>query len=927
MGQENQIRGLLRRITGRTGLSSADSAGGLVPLSPDQKKSYPYVIYEKGSNSPIDRVLAQATYDAMVVRVVDFPIAVDFECTGSDTRIVVRTAAVKLGDQRAQSALFLGVKEATARRISNGNELPSTTNDYIQKAQAEAGRLVNDFMSSGFYEPFKEYYGGLRWGLDQERFVRALFVHGADYDSSFLDNNLTGGHLSNLTYKLGFSMDYSETSKWYETTPAQIMEKFPNLDYRRLADGGFRNTEEGQKLYSAFRELCGQILAERNKRGSERFIAPDGTEPPRPLIPLARHPVVESLFIDEISLDHPTRKYDFGPSELIGLILDSDSQPAHKRLTETINNRVQNTHRFVFDGPSEFEHKSRLISSVLYAYKSAEDPHRRALLKQDLLDIINGYTNQGVIAESVLEENITGARADYDSPDIHEVKDIVRNIIKIGLMSPDPEIVSRVEALIVQYVPDNSQAIMKPDLFALSRGKIMLTIIDALNEVRLGSSPEVLERVSVRVFGSEAVGTQVRSIVEMAIQSMKLKNTSEVNKALVVWRKFGLSFGDKKDPKEVAARAEFNRQLEPSNQMHAEQHSAKNRLLLSLLTELTKSGLLESGDREIASLFKGLVGRIDFRQYDMKALPGEYCKLVSLANDPAVGESQRSDILWHFNGQFEYTNTDALHLLVPVVLDMFQIALGPVNEIRMPTNATSHAVSAISGLVREHRGMFKAVSQTQLGILAQYGTGVQEHAKRLFSGRMITDGEDDIDNTQTEGLVDWQKGTVRAFRGLIRELKEIEGHYQEYQHIEMVKVFPHEYYPWVLREMRDFWQSMRYEMSYQGREGDITGLYRALDNLIRNRLVIQEQYPEDFDPIEQGHLDELLRIGYDRMIVPHDIKYNSTVWQKGLPFITRVISHMPVSVLQAMIAKHTNTSFGEFLQEEHARRNKEEEVQ
>src|SRR3990167_10544747 len=124
---------------------------------------------------------------------------------------------------------------------------------------------------------------------------------------------------------------------------------------------------------------------------------------------------------------------------------------------------------------------------------------------------------------------------------------------------------------------------MKPDLFALSRGKIMLTIIDALNEVRLGSSPEVLERVSVRVFGSEAVGTQVRSIVEMAIQSMKLKNTSEVNKALVVWRKFGLSFGDKKDPKEVAARAEVNRQLEPSNKMHAEQHSAKNRLLLSTM--------------------------------------------------------------------------------------------------------------------------------------------------------------------------------------------------------------------------------------------------------------------------------------------------------------------------------------------------------
>lgn len=927
MRQENPIRGAIRKITRRPGLPTPEGVGGLVPLNPDQKRAFPYVIYKEESNSPLDATLSQATCSALAARASEFPIAIDLGSDGAQVNLVVRTASDNRQEQRAQSAMFLGTKEATRRVVLEDSTVASEA-DYAQSAHAEAARLVGDFMDSGIYEPFKEYYGGLRWGSDQDRIKRALFVHTSDFDPDFLAQNLTGGHLSNISFHLGMDLSYRETDTWRNIPIEDLLAKYPDLDYRRLADEQYRSTEQGQRLYKQYKELCGSVMAERNKR-VEGQVTEEGIIPARPMIPLSRAPIVEALIADEVRLDHPTPKYDFGPWDLTDIILDSDSTYAHERLTATINTRVPQAYRRVWDGPSEFQHKHRLISSVLHAYRTSEDPQHRAILRQDILTILDGYTNGGAIAETMaIEDAEFRARgSQYGSMELPRVKDIVKDIIRVGLVAPDPEIVARVEELVNHYTPENTQALAHPDPLAISRGELMLCVIDSLKLIRVDSSPEVLERVAARVFGDASVSAETRGIVETAIQSMELRNTPDVNKAFLAWRKFGHSYGDEKNPDEVRACEEYDRQLEPSNRLSQEQHQSKNRLILQLLTKLTQSGLA-ARNPEATYIFLGLVERIDFNKaYEMKALPSEYYELVKIASDPKLGETQRNKILWRFQDQFEYVDSDSTHLLVPVVLDMFQIGLGAPDAVRLPTKETSHGLAAVSSLVYKHgRSMFKSASQEQLAILGQYSTAIREHAQRILT-RQVTDGTPQIAVKRKDLVGERQRGMIDYLEDTARELKRIEEYYEEYLHIERVKVYPHEYYPWVLDQMGEFWSHLQYE----AREGEARGLFGRLQQVVRNRLVLHEnpdQYQEGFDVIGDGHLDELLLVGYEGMVVPHDIKYNNTVWQKGLPWMTQAISHMPETVVQAMVKKYASThpAFAKYVQEAHARWNERGEV-
>ncbi|MBI4004587.1 hypothetical protein HY358_00455, partial [Candidatus Roizmanbacteria bacterium] len=283
MGQENPIRGALRKITSRHGLLTSEGVSGLVPLNPDQKRAFPYVIYKEESNSPIDIALAQATCDVLAARASDFPIAIDIEPNGTQgqMQIVIRTATDNRQEQRAQSAMFIGTKEATRIAVFTGEAHDASVADYSQIARAEGARLVGDFMDSGIYEPFKEYYGGLRWGTDQEKIKRALFVHTADFNPDFIAQNLVGGHLSNLSFHLGMDISYREIDTWRKMPVEDILAKYPELDYRRLADKEYRSTEQGQRLYKQYKELCGSVMVERNKR-VERQVTEEGTIPARP---------------------------------------------------------------------------------------------------------------------------------------------------------------------------------------------------------------------------------------------------------------------------------------------------------------------------------------------------------------------------------------------------------------------------------------------------------------------------------------------------------------------------------------------------------------------------------------------------------------------------------------------------------------------
>lgn len=935
---------LLKRLV-RRGLNTSRRdipIGVIMPLRSKERKEYPHIIYEIESTSPYDHALVLATQEAMLDA--QFPIVVDLEGKGSDLKAVVRTSAPERRDQAVQSALFLGLTEATRKGMEPSVEAVGTRqvpdiSEYGIQAGAVAGGLLQGLTSKPeLMEEFRGYYGGLRWRTDQERFIRALFIHGVDFDPEFLDQSLNGSHISSLVYRLEADIPYEQRRDWYSTEPSEIFERFPELDYRRLEDEDFRATPEGQKLLKEYAKLCGDILADQNKKRIDINITKDGEEIARPQIPLSKHPIIEALVVDELSVDRPKPKYDFGPSDLTDIVLDSDSEAAHHALVTAINTRLPEGHRRVFDGPDEFDHKHRNIWSILRSYnETLVGDRRRELLSRDVVRIMDAFTGEGEIATSVREDNIeyrvksrswNSDGEATNSTEVYKIKDIVRDLIKFGITAPDPEIVARAEGLIDQYISENSVKLTGPDALSLTGADLMLVLIDALKEVSMGSQPAAFARAGTRVFGDAAIGEQLREFTEGRIQAIEIRSTPDVLLAIKELRKYGLSLDDNKSPEEVEARRRYEELVRPANQLVEGQRQTKNQLLLNLLKQLVGSDILVQNG-EAAKLFTGFVKRVEFSDYHMRQLPAEYHALMGLANNPNLTERQRNDILWQMQNQFEYIESEAAYMLVPVVLDMYQVALGPVDAVRLPTKDTSHGLSAATQIVRKHgHGMFKSASQDQLETLVNYEKAIRAHAERVATSAIIEDGEADSD-VDIAGLQEWQKESIGNLRDVMRQLQSIEEYYESYLRIEAVKAYPHIYYPWLLEQMIPFWQKMQWEVREEKRPSrDIKELYRVLKDHVEKRLVIREpdDYTEDFDVIDEGHVDTLIKECYDRMVVPHDIKYNTTVWQDGLSFMHAAVAYMPPALLERIKVKYPNSKFVEYLEKEHARWKKEEEI-
>src|SRR5581483_229411 len=168
---------------------------------------------------------------------------------------------------------------------------------------------------------------------------------------------------------------------------------------------------------------------------------------------------------------------------MTGIILDSDSVPAHQALIASINRRVPEESRRVFDGPSEFQHKHGTIRSVMRAYREAsDDDSTRAVLKEDLLTVMQEYTGNGIIAESVRAGYYDWMARGFNYPpqEVGEVKKIVSDLITEGLAAKDMEIVGAAENIVFQSLAGNNQGLVeKADPLALDRSEILLAVLDA----------------------------------------------------------------------------------------------------------------------------------------------------------------------------------------------------------------------------------------------------------------------------------------------------------------------------------------------------------------------------------------------------------------------------------------------------------------
>ncbi len=880
--------------------------------SADLKREYPHVIYEQVSDSTAYEVFVSASYNAMAAA--GYQIAVEVESNerqGTST-YTIRTKESDRHEQALQGTLFLGLTEATKAVLLNGNSY-----DNLEvEAAGVSDKLLHDLVDDEeMFKAFREYYTGLRWSTDQEKLVRAVFRYSTEYNEKDIKDNLNGGFLGSLVFDLGLDskIPYEQRKNWYTADPEQILARHKEIDYKRLKDATFAESEEGKRLKAAYARAVGQVTGDAYYRG-ERTITGKGEVLPRPQIPLLKVPIVEALMIDEVSLDRPKAKYNMGPSDVVGLLAYSSSERAHTALVKSINTRVPKDARHVFDGPSEFQHKLGNIWDIIRAYTEYKSyPDKRKLLAADLTAILDAYSNQGEIAESVREGHFEYVRVHgqkYFGEGVHTVKETVIDLLQVAIASSDSSLTAKAQEVMRSYIGGAGGLVVDRDPLVLSRGELVLIVLDSIKNFDPTGNPTLLKNIAIELLGGK--GKSVADLAALHMTAVGLRQKPNVSLALKEMRRHSFQIDGKSKEADVA-REKFNQLTKRSDNIFDDIRTQKNKILIGLIDDLMGDG--EDPDR----LIEGLINRVEMRSREISELPSEYYELIRIAKLLGPGEPRVNVIAWHMQKQFEYMSKESAHLLVPVVIDLYEVILGEPGNVIFPNDSTSHGLSAVSGLVRRQgREIFKSASPEDLQVIQNYVLEIAAHAQRITNGELLPqDLGEEVDKVEYKK---WQQEKMQQIKYSLQQLQQVGEYYKEFLHIEAVKVRPDVYYPWMLKQLVPFYRAMQFEVSEGNRPNHaVRTLHQTLADYIKNRLVIKEQYPENFDVIKDGNLDTFLYEMYKQMVVPYEIKNNGAVWKEGLTFMHYAISGMPESVVKEIEKKYPNSDFAKFVRKEHDR--------
>lgn len=751
--------------------NGTNSERRIIPPSADIHQEYPNVIYEQETSSPAFPVYIDATLKAMKAVGFRIAMAVEHDEQQGTFKYMVRTKETDRRKQSSQGALVLGLIEATRRRTESIGQT-SPGNELVPQAADISRQLLHGLIDNkDMYEVFNSYYGGLREVVDQEKFVRAIFKYGSNYDEGEISANLNGHFLNSLVSELDIDISNNERNKWNHADPEKLLRKYKELDYKRLRDPKFRSSAEGQRLMDAYAKVLGQTLGNAYHR-SERTITPDGRQLPRPHIPLSRYPIIEALMCEEVNLDRPKPRHGIGPGAVIDILTYSDSKQAHEALVRSINARLPQEYKRVYDGLDEFQHKRASIRSLLIAYKEYEsDKAARKLLSDDLLAIVEGYTGQGETVTSVRDEYREYERRSgemYTGHEVSEIKEIVGDIITVALGSPDGNLASKAEEIMRESLTD---------LFSFRQDELILLVFDSLKDFSPGGREAIVGQLGTDLFDDQTKGNQLAEMARLRQRIIELRNQPKVLQALSEVRKYVSDFGEK-SAKEEAVKKNYDELTRPIAEMSEQLRRAKNEFILGTIRQLISG--------EPNSLFSELVNRLEIQHYGLTSLPEEYFALMDIAKTPGLSDGNKSEIAWHVAKQFDDVSIESAYLMVPAMVDLYQVMLGSPDNVNMPNNEISHGLAAVTYLVRKHsREMFKSVSMEDLKLLNSYAEGLRQHATRVASGEVLP--EHTGERVDTIKFQEWQGDKVHEIKRSIKELARVIEYYNEYSHPEAVE--------------------------------------------------------------------------------------------------------------------------------------------
>lgn len=816
----------------------------------------------------------------------------------TDAQAGVNSVAMRASVQERRELITLSALAQGAASIAR-REVPGSTSANTTGAVIEtAVRQIVD--NPELYKQFQSYYGGLGWGVDQERFTQILFEYGTPYDRVLVEQSLSGSHVHKLIEDNGTAVDGSDWREIFGKTAEELLQRFPQLDYRQLDDPAFVETPAGQQLAAGYARICGLLQAERHKRYPPE-ITEEGTVTVRPIIPLSRFPVIEALMTEEALMSRPKAKYDFGRHDVVDLILCADSVPAQQAIVQAVTTRLPKEERYVWDGPDEFSHKLGVIRELAYAYEHADDPGRKSAFKNMVLEVLDAYTGNGAMTHQLCAENSENGRAGLRTDaHVRDVKNIVINILAVGLASPDAD------EFLARALPNDEHSLATGvDPFALDRTDLAKVLFGALSKVGEGSYADVFERLGQKVFQDDHIATALQYAANLKIEAARKNRRPEVMLARKVLQAFHWSIGEKTQ-EQLDAEKDLDIASEPAEEAFGLAQETLNNVLIGHLTSMVENGSVRQLQPEDHhhKFFKELLGRISYGDmYTMRELPPAYHALMELGRSPLLAEDLKAGIVWKMAEETKYVNDSALRLLPTMIVDGYRVMLGEQGSLRLPSYHTASGLSALAAMAHRTK-IFKFATEEQLQTLKHYHTGMMLLGDRYLTAS-LADGQTGADEVRGA-----DKEQAHYLHSTLQEMSEIAGYYREFLYLEDVKEKPEVYYPWVLKELVPFWRKMQWEVSPGNRPTpDVSALYNTFKNLIDHSLVFQDaKYPENFDVFLDGNLDALIIEGYRQMVVPHDIKYVGAVYHEGLSFMLNAVLMMPEPVVQQFRDKYGKDS-------------------
>jgi len=859
------------------------------PLSGAEKGKFPHAIYHIEGNLANDQSSLFASF--LALRSASFPLAIDVDQASQS--ISVRTSSSSRDNQRFESALMLGLTGATQRRLQEtvnaGQDLETATHISTD--------LLSGFQANReVFEAFRKYYEDDPSRRNKERFISQLFSSGTDYDPELFDHFATETDLEIIIPEFGPEASSSRAPVSREKRDA-LFERFPHREYTRLyKDEAFHESPEGQELEQAYARACGNILG--RKYGSEmHYVTVEGHELLDPQIPLSRFPIIEALAIEQATTSEHRFSDDSGSSSFtLDTLLHSDSTAAHKAAVNALTERspeVSGSDRHL----DNFSFRRDVINGLIRQYQEViQDEKRRALLMHDISALLDAYVGE---SDSIVSARTGGARKDMSA-----IRKIASDLIPPALSSPDPELTDKTEEVIATVIPATpTEAVsMGEDSLPLDHIDLVFALFDSISSrgyfVREGSRPEVFGRVAANVFGDPKIAMQFYEMSSAQARADAMKNSAEALKIFGYW----LSFNSGHIPAE--AQTAYSESVRPSEELLANVTEEKNALLVQTIEDMPKTTQDVDGNPNALGLFRGLVNRTEFDGREINELPDVYHDLMIIASDDSISEELRGIIFNRIAENLSYIGRRMPHLLGGVVLDMYKAALGPVDNLRIPTEKTSGALYGAGSIVSGNPDMFEHTSVGIIEELQAYRQALRNEADVLISGKAIAD----------EHAVADEKNPVHTLRNIkevTARLDSIGKGYDRYLQLEEIRSDPLKYYPWMLGQFRVFYQQLGLTARDEADGSPVSNFYQTMKNAYGEMR--QGPYPDSFDIIEDGNVEVLLKEIFDGIYPFSSEVTRPSVREAAIRFYSSAEKYMPESIRGQIISMYPDTRFADHL--------------